>query len=60
VALTFARFWQAAAYNQELRFASLAAALSYLKICVAGAILDALRSYARPNLSLNDPDHPLL
>ena len=60
VHMTFVRFWQAAAYNQELRFSSLAAALSYLKTCLAGAILDTLRSYARPELSLNDPDHPLL
>ena len=60
VAKTFDRFWQAAAYNQELRFTSLAAALSYLKTCLTGAILDTLRGYARPELSLNDPDHPLV
>ncbi len=60
VAKAFDRFWQAAAYNQELRFASLAAALSYLKACLTGAMLDTLRGYARPELSLNDPDHPLL
>ena len=60
VTKTFTRFWQAAAYNQELRFTSLAAALSYLKMCLSGAILDTLRSYGRQELSLNDPDHPLL
>ncbi|HEX6480125.1 MAG TPA: hypothetical protein VF043_14890 [Ktedonobacteraceae bacterium] len=59
VAKAFARFWQAAAYNQEVRFTSLAAALSYLKTCLTGAILDTLRSYAKADLSLNDPDHPL-
>lgn len=60
VAKTFDRFWQAAAYNQELRFTSLAGALSYLKACLNAVILDTLRSYARPNLSLNDPNHPLV
>jgi DNA-directed RNA polymerase specialized sigma24 family protein len=59
VAKAFGRFWQAAAYNQEIRFTSLAAALSYLKTCLTGAMLDTLRSYARPELSLNDPDRPL-
>ena len=58
VAKAFSRFWQAAAYNQEVRFTSLAAALSYLKTCLTGAILDTLRSYAKADLSLNDPDHP--
>jgi DNA-directed RNA polymerase specialized sigma24 family protein len=59
VSKTFGRFWQAAAYNQAVRFTSLAAALSYLKTCLTGTILDTLRSYARADLSLNDPDHPI-
>jgi len=60
VSKTFGRFWQAAAYNQNVRFTSMAAALSYLKTCLTGTILDTLRSYARADLSLNDPDHPLV
>lgn len=58
VAQTFDRFWQATAGNQELRFSSLAAALSYLKSCLNCAILDTLRSYARPDFSLDDPAFP--
>jgi hypothetical protein len=48
VALTFERFWQATAYNLQLEFSSLAAALQYLRASVNGAILDTLRTYQRP------------
>lgn len=55
VDVTFARFWQATARNQELAFASLAAALSYLKASLHGAILDTLRAYSRPLQPLPEP-----
>jgi hypothetical protein len=48
VAQAFERFWQATAYNQQLKFRSLAAALQYLRASVNGAILDTLRTYQRP------------
>ncbi len=55
VAFAFTRFWQATARNQELVFNSLAAALSYLKASLHGAILDTLRANSRPVLSLPEP-----
>ena len=48
VAQAFERFWQATAFNQQLEFRTLAAALQYLRASVNGAILDTLRTYARP------------
>lgn len=48
VAQAFERFWQATAFNQQLTFRALAAALHYLRTSVHGAILDTLRMYARP------------
>ena len=51
-ALAFERFWQATTRNQSLSFNSLESALSYLKASVNGAILDTLRSYARPEIPL--------
>ncbi len=48
VAQAFARFWQATAGNQEIRFRTLAAVLRYLRACLHGAILDTLRAYSRP------------
>jgi hypothetical protein len=48
VAQAFERFWQATAYNQQLEFRSLAAALHYLRASANGAILDTLRTYQRP------------
>lgn len=57
VALAFERFWQATTRNQFLTFTSLEAALSYLKASLNGAILDTLRSYARPEVPLPEPGH---
>jgi hypothetical protein len=58
VALAFERFWQATTRNQSLAFTSLEAALSYLKASLNGAILDTLRSYARPEVPLPEPGYP--
>jgi hypothetical protein len=57
VALAFERFWQATARNRSLTFTSLEAALSYLKASLNGAILDTLRSYARPEVPLPEPGY---
>lgn len=57
VALAFERFWQATARNQSLNFATLEAALSYLKASLNGAILDTLRTYARPEVPLPEPGY---
>ena len=57
VSLAFERFWQATARNQSLAFTSLEAALSYLKASLNGAILDTLRSYARPEVPLPEPGY---
>jgi len=48
VAQAFERFWQATACLQQVEFATLAAALRYLRMSLNGAILDTLRTYARP------------
>ena len=42
IAQAFERFWQATAYNQQLEFRTLAAALQYLRASLHGAILDTL------------------
>ncbi len=55
VALAFERFWQATTSNPSLVFSELSTALSYLKACLNGAILDTLRHYARPEVSLPEP-----
>ncbi|MDQ6661912.1 MAG: hypothetical protein M3Z24_13240 [Chloroflexota bacterium] len=56
VAQTFARFWMATVHNQELEFATLAAALRYLHATLNGVILDKLRAYSRSKESpLPDP-----
>src|SRR5260221_9511308 len=47
VADTFVRVWQASIRNR-LEFDTLAAALSYLKISLQGAVIDKLRAYSRP------------
>ncbi len=47
VARAFERFWLATVHNQQLEFSTLAAALSYLRNCLNGAILDTLRAYSR-------------
>jgi len=59
VAQAFARFWQATAGNQEIRFRTLAAVLRYLRACLHGAILDTLRAYSRPQeVPLPEPGEP--
>jgi hypothetical protein len=64
VAQTFERFWQATAYNQQVEFSTLAAALQYLRASLNGAILDMLRVYVRPGeISLpesGEPGEPLV
>lgn len=59
--LAFERFWQATTRNSALTFTSLESALSYLKASLNGAILDTLRSYARPEVPLPEPGylHPV-
>jgi len=59
VAQTFERFWQATAYNQQVEFSTLAAALQYLRASLHGTILDMLRAYARPReVPLPGPGEP--
>src|SRR5947208_3678665 len=56
VAQAFERFWQATAYNQQVEFRTLAAALQYLRASLNGAMLDMLRAYAWPReVSLPGP-----
>lgn len=55
--LAFERFWQATTRNPALTFTSLESALSYLKASLNGAILDTLRSYARPEVPLPEPGY---
>ena len=58
VALAFERFWQATS-QQKLVFQSLAAALSYLRASLHGAILDTIRAYSRPReVTLPEPGEP--
>jgi len=55
VAHTFARVWQASMRN-TLEFDTLAAALSYLKLSLQGAVIDTLRAYSKPKETpLPDP-----
>ena len=55
---TFRRFWQAVS-DKSLQFATLAGALSYLRLCLHCAIMDTLRAYARANVErLPDFGHP--
>ena len=59
VAQTFERFWQATAFNQQVEFSTLAAALQYLRASLNGAILDMLRAHARPGVNpLPGPGKP--
>jgi hypothetical protein len=59
VAQTFERFWQATAFNQQVEFSTLAAALQYLRASLNGTILDMLRAYARPGeVPLPGPGEP--
>jgi hypothetical protein len=61
IAQAFERFWQATAFNQRVEFSTLAAALQYLHAGLNGAILDTLRSYARPReVLLPGPGEPLV
>lgn len=59
----FRRFWQAVS-DQQLRFTTLAAALSYLHLCLNCAIMDTLRAYSRPKEEpipdYGHPDEPLV
>ncbi len=55
VAHTFTRVWQAS-MRSRLEFDSLAAALSYLKLSLQGAVIDTLRAFSRPKEApLPDP-----
>jgi hypothetical protein len=55
---TFRRFWQAVS-DQALAFATIAGALSYLRLCLHCAIMDTLRAFARVNIErLPDFGHP--
>lgn len=59
VAQAFERFWQVTAFNQQLEFRTLTAALQYLRASLHGAILDTLRTYTRPGeVSLPGPGEP--
>ena len=62
IAQAFARFWIATAQHQRVEFASLAAALRYLRASLNAAILDILRAYARskqlPLLESEEPEDP--
>jgi hypothetical protein len=59
VAQTFERFWRATAFNQQVEFSTLAAALQYLRASLNGVILDMLRAYARPReVPLPGPGEP--
>ena len=56
VAQTFERFWQATALTQHIEFNSLAGAVRYLRACLNGAMIDALRTYSRSQkIPLPDP-----
>ena len=55
VALAFELFRRATTRNQSLTFSELPTALNYLKACLNGAILDTLRSSARPEVPLPEP-----
>lgn len=46
---TFRRFWQTPLYHQEFEFNSMTDVLSYLRVHLNGAVLDALRSHSRPH-----------
>jgi hypothetical protein len=57
IAQTFERFWQATTLTRHVEFMTLAAALQYLRASLNGAILDTLRTYARPEeVTLPDAD----
>ena len=64
IAMAFVRFWQATVHNQRVEFHSLAGAMRYLQASLNGAIMDALRAYARPReIPLPDPgfaDEPMV
>ncbi len=56
VASAFTRLWRASVNNPCLTFATLAAALDYLRSSLNGTIMDMLRAYRRPNqVALPDP-----
>ncbi|HLX39512.1 MAG TPA: hypothetical protein VKR42_03230, partial [Ktedonobacteraceae bacterium] len=63
VALAFQRFWKTSvSSNQKLEFDNLASALAYLRSCVNGAIVDALRGQLKeailPESGFEEPVAP--
>jgi hypothetical protein len=59
VAQTFERVWQATAFNQQVEFSTLTAALQYLRASLNGAILDILRANERSGEApLPEPAEP--
>ncbi len=55
---SFTRFWLSV-HKHTLSFTTVAAALAYLHRCTHSTLMEALRSYARPNLEqLPDYGHP--
>jgi hypothetical protein len=59
IAQAFERFWLATACHEQVAFSTLAGALRYLRACLNGAVLDALRTYSRPKeVPLPDPNEP--
>ena len=58
IAFAFERFWHATVH-QQVQFRTFAGALVYLRASLNGAILDALRAYARPReVTLPEPGAP--
>jgi hypothetical protein len=54
----FRRFWQAVS-DPPLLFTTIASALTYLRLCLHAAIMDTLRSFARPNIEpIPEHGHP--
>jgi hypothetical protein len=61
VAQAFERFWQATTLTQRVEFNMLAATSQYLHASLNGAILDTLRTYARPEeVTLPDLGEPYM
>lgn len=59
IAQAFTRLWYASMKNPDLRFATLGAALDYLRASLNAVIIDTLRIYARAKeVPLPDPGSP--
>lgn len=59
VAQAFTRFWVATVSNQARELRTVAAALTYLRMCLHSLILDTLRTYTRSReVPLPEPDEP--